>query len=89
MLAAHNTHSKLTAKNPKTLFLVTMANRDYMPKTMFKIKPLNTDNWLGWKQRVMALFQDRDLDGYVDGTIPRPAQVGTTVDPIIAAEQLA
>ena len=66
-----------------------MANRDYIPNTMFKIEPLNTDNWLGWKQRVMALFQDRDLDGYVDGTILRPVQVGTTVDPTIAAEQLA
>ena len=66
-----------------------MADRDYIPNTMFKIEPLNADNWLGWKQCVMALFQDRDLDGYVDGTIPRPVQVGTTVDPTIAAEQLA
>ena len=66
-----------------------MADRDYIPNTMFKIEPLNADNWLGWKQHVMALFQDRDLDGYVDGTILRPVQVGTTVDPIIAAEQLA
>ena len=66
-----------------------MADCDYTPNTMFKIEPLNTNNWLGWKQHMMALFQDRDLDRYVDGMIPRPAQVGTTVDLIIAAEQLA
>ena len=66
-----------------------MANRDYIPNTMFKIEPLNANNWLKWKQLMMALFQDRHLDRYVDRTIPRLAQVGTTVDPTIAAEQLA
>ena len=52
-----------------------MFDRDNMlPSSMWKIESLTNDNWLGWKQRVWALLEERDLDGYADGTIERPTE---------------
>lgn len=47
--------------------------------TFFKIEPLRADNWLPWKRRVEALLTDRDLIGYVNGSITRvvPADKAT------------
>ena len=52
-----------------------MGDRDSMlPGSMWKIEPLTNDNWLGWKQQVWALLEERDLDGYTDGSIERPTE---------------
>ena len=54
-----------------------MSDRDNMlPGSMWKIEPLTNDNWLGWKQRVWALLEERELDGYVDGSMARPTESG-------------
>ena len=48
-----------------------------LPSSMWKIEPLTNDNWLGWKQRVWALLEERELDGYVDGSMAQPTESGT------------
>ena len=48
-----------------------------LPGSIWKIEPLTNDNWLGWKQWVWALLEERDLDGYVDGSMARPTKSGT------------
>src|ERR1700733_3534973 len=37
----------------------------------FKIQELNATNWLAWKRRTMAVLRERELLGYVDGTITK------------------
>ena len=41
---------------------------------MYKIEPLTKDNWVGWKQHVWSLLEERDLDGYANGTIIKPTE---------------
>lgn len=52
-----------------------MSDTSMLPGSMYKFAPLNESNWIGWKQRVWALIEERELDGYVDGSIPRPTEV--------------
>ena len=73
-------------KTSITYFLI-MSDRDQIPNAMFKIEPLNNDNWIGWKQRVWSLLQDRELDQYVEGTITRPKMPEGTTDAEILVQQ--
>ncbi|KZT51066.1 hypothetical protein CALCODRAFT_430669, partial [Calocera cornea HHB12733] len=40
------------------------------PASLLRIEPLNADNWYAWKRRMQAVFRERGLLSYVDGTTP-------------------
>ena len=57
-----------------------MSDHNYsLPGSMYKIEPLTKDNWVGWKQHVWSLLEERDFDGYANSTIIRPTEAAKQV----------
>ncbi|KAG2743063.1 hypothetical protein P692DRAFT_20668931, partial [Suillus brevipes Sb2] len=38
----------------------------------YQIKHLGENNWIPWKMKIQAILGDKGLQGYIDGTKPKP-----------------
>ncbi|KAG2073919.1 hypothetical protein BDR04DRAFT_1009203 [Suillus decipiens] len=47
--------------------------------SLYWIKHLNDSNWLGWKHQVKAIMFEKGIEGYVEGTVPKPTQGDTDI----------
>jgi hypothetical protein len=51
---------------------MTDQTTDSSLSSLYHIEHLNNENWLGWKCHVKAILFEKGIEGYVEGTVPRP-----------------